>query len=264
MNKQLARNLLRAMVRAQVRLARLLHPGSDAGEAVFRHAWNALHQRRLIAWCASRTAQRFQPDVPEALLIEVLEAMKSQGISIQPRHQLQGSDSTLALLDSGRAPLIVVTSHTGFSATTQTLLRKGLAVTLVADALPSAELAARYRRTIEQYPTFQPIPKDRYSLGRLRDALRDGRTISCAADFQDEATRTYSLISPAIFEFASRVKAGLVMSKTIVNDDGSITTLLAGPHDISDALAGAKAFIDFLNAGRRTSKRLRIAHPTQD
>lgn len=167
----------------------------------------------------------------------------------------------MALLDSGLAPLIVVTSHTGFSTTTLTLLDKGLAVTLVADALPAAELTARYRPIREQYPGFEVVPKDRYSLVRLRDALRDGRTISCAADFQDAATKTYSLVSPAIFEFARRLNAELLMSKTLISEDGSITTLLDGPHRISDATASTKAFIDFVNAGRHPPKQLSIGHP---
>ena len=260
MSKQLARNLLRAIVRLQLRLARLSQRGNADAAMLFQSAWSALHKRKLVAWCVSRSRQRFQPDVAEGLLLQLLDALRKQGLPFQPSTHLQATDDIRNLLTSG-APLIVVTSHTGFAATTLTLLHMGVPLSWVTDALPAAELARRYRRILETYPGLQLVPKDRYSLARLHEALRNGRTISCATDYQDEVTKTYSLVSPAIFEFARRIDATLLMSKTVVNDDGSITTILDGPHHIADAEASALAFIDFLNAGRHTPKCLQLKYP---
>lgn len=209
-----------------------------------------------------RTRQRFRPDARESLLFELLTVMRARGIPFEPDMQLQAPTTIQTLLDQGRLPLIVVTNHTGFRATTRSLLRNGLPVTLVTDTLPPEELTRRYRSILEKYPKFSMVPKDRYCLAALRKALRNGCTISCAADYQDPITKTYSLVSPAIFEFAQRMDIELLWAKTIVNDDGSLTSLLDGPHRVSDPIASTRRFIDFLNAGRHRPRSFRIAYPS--
>lgn len=259
MNKQIARNLLWAMVHLHVQIARF-SPSTLSSDAVFNRCWNALRGNKLAAYCASHTRHRFQPAELEVLMLATLQAMRSQGFIIEPRAQILAPDTTLALLQCGHAPLIAITSHTGFFATTRSLLQLGLPVTLVTDALPEAELKARYKSVLDHYPDLQLVPKDRYCLGHLREALRARRTVSCAADFQDSATKTYSLISPAIFEFARRLKIDVLLSKTTIDEDGSITTRFDGPHQVTDAIASAESFMRLLNEGRRPPKKLAIGY----
>src|SRR5690606_6182660 len=171
MNKQLARTLLRTIIGLRLSLAQRIFLDRDSGEALFRHTWNALRDHPLIAWCAVRTRQRFRPDARESLLFELLTVMRARGIPFEPDMQLQAPTTIQTLLDQGRLPLIVVTNHTGFRATTRSLLRNGLPVTLVTDTLPPEELTRRYRSILEKYPKFSMVPKDRYCLAALRKAL---------------------------------------------------------------------------------------------
>lgn len=253
MNRQIYRSLLRSLIR--------LHAGNtdnDQDHAAYGEAWQRLSRSRLAHFLANRYQHRFQPDARELLTLTLIDCMRKRHPYFQPPlrpRKMPGEFSP----GSVHGPAIIVGTHTGYGSAYAFLSDLGHRVSLLIDAQIEEHNPDPWK---VRYPDLELIPNDGLSLARTMGALKKGRLVCCAVDYQDPTRRTYSLVSPAIFELARRTSTPLYFAKNTVADDGTIEIEIDGPIPVTEASRSALAMIDYVNADRLHPKHLQVRTPS--
>lgn len=255
MSRQILRSALHAIVRRNVRL----HADTDPDDG-YRVAWRKLTTKRLATFLAQNYRHRHQPNPRELLTILLIAEMTRVHPRFSPpqRHRRMPQE-----FSPGRAhrSALIVGIHAGYGSAYAALSDLGHRVSLLKDAQQML-LYPNWGR--DRHPTLELIPNDRLSLAHISRALKAERLVCCAVDYRDPQTKTYSLISPAIFELARRTATPLYFAKNTVSDDGTIEIAIDGPFPVVDAVRSAQDMIDYINAGRCQPKSLQLRAPSGD
>lgn len=254
MSRQLVRSLLHHLVSR--------HAGSRGNDPLqtYRMAWDQLTRSRLARFLADRYQHRFQPDASELLTLILIEHMRDHHPRFEPPVRRVRVPEAFAP-GNQHGPAIIVGAHTGYGSAYATLSDLGHRVSLLIDAgiearNPTAGTA--------RHPGLELIPNGRLSLAHAMQALKKQRLVCCAVDYQDLALKTYSLVSPAMFELARRTATPLYFAKNTVADDGTIEVAIDGPFPVVDAVRSAQDMIDYINAGRCQPKSLKLRALSDD
>ena len=254
MSHQILRSVLHNMIRVHA-----WHTGEDPIHT-YRTAWRKLTANRLATFLARHYRHRHQPDARELLTILLIAQIAQAHPRFNPpQHNVLLPKEFL----SGRAhgSALIVGVHSGYGPAYATLSDLGHRVSLLKDA---RQLTLHPDWGRNRHPTLELIPNDRLSLARISRALKAERLVCCAVDYRDPSSKTYSLISPAIFELARRTATPLYFAKNSVADDGTVEIAIDGPFPVQDALRSAQDMIGYINADRRQPKSLQVHITSND
>jgi lauroyl/myristoyl acyltransferase len=183
------------------------------------------------------------------LFARVLEIVRKEHPSYRPKVKLIGGELIEELIKT-REKVVLVTIHSFVGLIILQVLKElGVEVTLVAFGRPQMELLGGYQ--------IDFILPSKYVLLKARQKLREGKWISCSADYPPDKSAEF-MIGTAIFDFARKLEAKVIFSVTQVSKEGEICIALSRMKHSMSSTESAKEFISFLNSVLTVKKNWKV------
>jgi hypothetical protein len=215
----------------------------------FSMLWKFGMNCRWFFWLRQYYSNRFLIPWETFLFVRILEIVRRENPSFRPKVKLIGSELIEELIKT-KEKVVLVTIHSFVGLIILQILKElGVEVALVGVGRPQMELLGGSQ--------IDFIPPSKYVFLQARQKLKQGKWISCSADYLPDKSDEF-MIGTAIFDFARKLEARVIFSVAQVSKEGEICIALSSMKHSMSSTEGVKEFISFLNSVLTVKKKWKV------
>lgn len=222
-------------------------------QSAFHTVFSALDNNKLVNYLLPLCEHRHQLSNREYLLLEIVKRMKKMGHHYVPEPSFEGNTDILQTIQT-HPSLVITTVHNGFAFTSKFVSSLNRSVATIAADSEYVEKVVFKRTGISS--AIKVIPRDKFCLVKLLDAVKNKNVICCDIDFQKSTHEKFEYVSPSLFIFADRNNLPVYFAKYEISSNGNLKILFKEPIPDTSPEDKLSDFIDFINATRTFKRQL--------